>query len=420
MLEIQKNIFGFIKSSNANVKTDSLSFKYDEPLKKYLEKEGINFEQIRDQEIIITFSDLNFFVYEKVDDFLKLSNLNKNNVLIINYEGNAISKVDDVSYIDFKSKQDFYFFSNALAYDNFMSFLKGLYNDDEEVFQFIDYVNDASLKIVFTSLADRSRLIINYKKVPLFDADIDYSYGLVQFKECFANQDQNLQKFLKSSLIKYCSRYDKEDRNKLLFQNLNSIIEDAKMTFEIYINNLSIDKIKKDYDEYKSKYFNEASDILKKITQQIIGFPIVISSTLFAIEKVKDNDIFLGIASIVIFITTFYLILLLSMNFKDLNYIKVFVIRDFNSLKGNAFFGEFPEQLKTFEDIRKRIIQRIDKLILICDIYYWVLNLSNTAIICMILYYLKFKTVGILFFALFILFVLILSKNNTWQNEMEN
>ena len=54
---------------------------------------------------------------------------------------------------------------------------------------------------------------------------------------------------------------------------LNEITNNARINFEIYLNNLSIDKIRKEYDEYKSKYFKDVSEILNNLTQKIIGFP---------------------------------------------------------------------------------------------------------------------------------------------------
>src|SRR5690606_4683270 len=105
------------------------------------------------------------------------------------------------------------------------------------------------------------------------------------------------------------------------FEKLNEITNSARINFEIYLNNLSIDKIRKDYDEYKSKYFKDVSEILNNLTQKIICLPIFIATTLFAIEKVKESPIFLIIIIIAILITTIYLILLLRINFYDLKYI---------------------------------------------------------------------------------------------------
>lgn len=419
MLEIQKHIYDFIIALDYEIRADTLHFIYNKSLEDYLAEAGIDFEKIRTEEINIDYSNLGFEVFHDPTNFLRDNNVSKDcDILIIDFNGKPLSRIKNQSYFNFDLIEDFYFFSNAMNYLNFIEFLKSKDQETEDTFHFIDYANGVNRKIVLTSLTEKSRLILKYyKEVPQFSEKIDYSTGLEQFKNCFAEENQNLPRFLKSSLIKYAARYEHNERIKLVFQNLQSIVDDAKMTFEIFINNLSIDKIRKDYDDYKSKYFNEVSDILKKLTQQIIGFPIVIASTLFAIEKVKDTPTFLWVLASVILITTIYLILLLNMNLKDLDFVKHLSNKDYDVIKNNNFFIKFPDEFATFERIKGRISARVKNLIIVCESYFWILSLSNTSIICLMLFYLRIPTIAMILIALVSIFFMILARNKIWDEK---
>lgn len=419
MLDIQINIYDFIVALDYQIKADNLHFKYDENLEAYLNQVGIKFEKIRTEEINIDYSNLGFKVFQNTKDFLTISNIEKEcDILILDFNGITLSKIQDESYLNFNLEEEFYFFSNASNYLGFIKLLKSKDQETEDAFHFIDYANDINRKIVLTSLTEKSRLILKYfKEIPLLPTNIDYSVSVKQFDNCFKEENQNLPRFLKSSLIKFASRYEYSERTQLVYKNLQAIVDDARMTFEIFINNLSIDKIRKDYDDYKSKYFSEVSDILRKITQQIIGFPLVIASTLFAIGKVKDNAAFLCILVLAILITTVYLILLLNMNLKDLGYIKFLSNKDYDSIKDNNFFIKFPEEFSTFKRIKERITMRIKKLEIVCESYFWILSVSNTSMICLMLFYLNFPIMGIFMFALIILFLMIIARNKVWDGK---
>ncbi|PKD17657.1 hypothetical protein APR41_05465 [Salegentibacter salinarum] len=419
MIEIQKKLLEFIHALKYELKSDYIHFPFNQPLQEFLDDKKIDKEKIRDKELNIQYKDLGFKIYNSQEDFLTIDNVKRNeDVLIIDYDGKTLSKISTEIFVDFVSQENYYFFKNAQSFLEFIELIKSKDKESEDGFHFIDYVNDVTRKIVITSLKERSRLILNYdKKIPNFDPLFDYSNALLQFEKCFDSEKNNLPRFLKSSLIEQAQRYDSKERMKLLFQNLDKVIEDAKITFEVYINNLSIDQIRKDYDEYKSKYFSEVSDILKKITQQIIGFPIVVASTLFALQRIKDNNDFLYVLAIVLFLTTIYLILLLNMNFRDLDYIKHLSKEDYKTLEKNRFFTKFPEQIESFKKIKSRVSTRITNLEIICESYFWILSVGHTFIIGLILNYLGLNSTALFMICLGILFLMGITKNKVWQEK---
>lgn len=419
MLELHRHIYNFCNNLDYEIRGDYIQLNFDEDLRIFLQEQNITFDSIRDKEIHIKYEDIGFTIFNNPTEYLTINNVKKtSDVLILNFDDKSLSKISNLCYLDFELKEDFFFFSNASNYLDFIQFLKSKEQETDDAFHFIDYSNDINRKIVLTSISEKSRIILKYfKEVPITPNDKDLSKGLNMFKNCFVSENFNLPKFLKSSLIKFASRYDFDERMNLVFQNLRSIVEDAKMNFEIYINNLSIDKIRKDYDDYKSKYFSEVSDVLRKLSQQIIGFPIVIASTLFAIEKIKSHQNLLWILSIVILITTIYLILLLRMNFRDLKYAEHLSEKDYESMKNNNFFVKFPDEFKIFTQIKNRITTRIKNLVIVCESYFWILSLSNTTLISLMLYYLKIPNGGIAFISIGILFIMILARNKIWNEK---
>lgn len=419
MLELQKHIYKFCKNIDYQIRDYYIKFVYNDDLRSFLQDSNIEFEQIRDQEIHIKYQDIGFTVFKSADQYLTINNVRKNlDILIVDFQNKSLSHIEGQCYLDFEARNDFYFFSNAKNFIEFIDFLKSKEQETEDAFHFIDYANDINKKIVLTSITEKSRIILKYyKSLPETPNNKDFSKGLMLFKNCFIADNFNLPKFLKSSLIKFASRYDFDDRVNLVFQNLVNIVDDAKMNFEIYINNLSIDSIRKDYDDYKSKYFSEVSDVLRKLSQQIIGFPIVIASTLFAIEKIKTSEMLLCVLVVVILVTTLYLILLLRMNFRDLKYVEQLSDKDYKSIKDNNFFIKFPDEFNIFKQIKKRIATRIKNLIIVCESYFWILSLSNTALICLMLIYLKIPIEGVILISLGILLIMVLARNKIWDEK---
>jgi len=256
-------------------------------------------------------------------------------------------------------------------------------------------------------------------KAPLFDSSQDLNMQIDRFKDCFNDENKSLLKFLKSATIATASNFPAEQRLKMLIESLHEVVEKARINFEVYLNNLSIDKIKKDYDEVKSKYFDSLSDILSKLSNKIIGLPIGISATLFAVEKIKDSNFFLLLLLGATIVTSIYISLLLQMHFKDLNYISKIFHYDYNTLLENNFFFKYPDEKNLFEEIKKRITDRIKFLKTIIESYFWVMNVANIFICIFILVKLGVVNNGIIITIIGLLFTIIQFRNNLLNNDEE-
>lgn len=387
MIEYQQKLYSIFKNSEFSINSDDIVFQYSKNIEKQFSDLNIDFTKIRAESLTVEKSALNLSIYEKLEDYLKLNEIVKEgDILIINKEKVPYSLIDDQTFTNFIQDESNFFFTNSKSFNEFIEFIKSQDIDSDEAFHFVDYVNKINRKIVFTSLSEKGRLIIKYfNEIHNFDNKVNYSISLQEFKTCFSKDNLHLPKFLKNSIIEFSSKNKHEIRIFELFENLEVIIKTAKINFEIYLNNLSIDSIKKEYDEYKSKYFKEISEILSNITQKIIGLPIVIATTLFALEKIQISIEFLSMIIIAILVTNIYLILLLRINFNDLEYIKIVSKRDYNKLISNNFFAVFPEEKEYFTEINFRLNKRLIQLKNICETYFWIIGLTNIGLNILIL-----------------------------------
>lgn len=420
MIDFHKNIFKVFKESEFSINPDDIVFTYSVSIEKQLSALDLKFLKIREESLTVEKSDLDLNIFEKLDDYLKLNEVvKKGNVLIINKESVPLSLIDNVTFTNFIKDENNFFFSNSKSFNEFIEFIKSQEIDSDEAFHFVDYVNKTNRKIVFTSLSEKGRLIINYfNEIHSFDSKINYSIPLEEFKSCFLKENLHLPKFLKNSIIEFSSKSKKEIRVNEFFENLDKIIKNAKVNFEIYLNNLSIDSIKKEYDEYKTKYFKEISEILSNITQKIIGLPIVIATTLFALEKIQISFQFLSMIIITILVTNIYLILLLKINFNDLSYIKTISERDYKKIISNKFFTVFPEEKEYFTEVKTRLDIRVTQLKNICETYFWIIGITNIGLNILIFNKLELST-GIVFMISIISFGLFAITRNIILEQTE-
>jgi hypothetical protein len=387
MINYHKSLFEIFKDSEFTINPDNIVFPYSTNIEKQFSDLNVKTEKIREESLTIEKTDLKLNIYENIEDYLKLNEVEKTeNILIINKENVPFSLIDNDTFTNFNLDVNNFFFSNAKSYYQFIEFIKSHDIDSDEAFHFVDYVNKTNRKIVFTSLSEKGRLIMKYyNEIHKFNIEEDYSISFEEFKNCFSKENLHLPKFLKNSIIEFAGKSKNEIRIYDFFENLRTIIKNAKVNFEIYLNNLSIDSIKKDYDEYKSKYFKEISEILSNITQKIIGLPIVIATTLFALEKVQISIQFLTMIIITILVTNIYLILLLKINFNDLSYIKTISERDYKKLISNNFFISFPDEKNYFTEINTRLGKRVTQLKNICETYFWIIGITNIGLNILIL-----------------------------------
>ena len=388
-IEYQKAIYKILNSSETPIiKIDYLEVDFLPEIKSRAEELEIETEETQGRLRLFTKS-IRTKIFDSIDSFLLAKEIKHYSNILICSEDKPISYIAGIAYESFVESQN-YLVKNQIAYLDFLELLKKNETEADDAFQFVDSYNRDSRKISFLGLADKGRLNITYDlKAPLFDSNKDLSINFEKFKFCFSDENKSLLKFLKSAVITLGSNFPKEQRIKLLFESLDEVVDKARINFEVYLNNLSIDKIRKDYDEFKTKYFTTLSDILSKLSHNIIALPIGISATLFAVDKIKDSNIFLIFLLVSIVITTFFMSLFLKAHFIDLMYVSKIFKYDYKTLLDNNFFIKYPNEKSFFEEIEKRVFDRISFLTVIIKSYYWILNISNLVIAYIIIDMLK-------------------------------
>ncbi|MCZ8163042.1 MAG: hypothetical protein O9275_20455, partial [Microcystis sp. LE19-196.1B] len=328
--------------------------------------------------------------YSSKDEFKKVNtSFDLQSVLILDGSRNY-SFINGKTFINFEEKQDFFYFSNASCYLEFILFLKSLISSDEKEFHFIDSYNFDFRRITMINFSEKGRLNISYSaEIPDFDTSIDYSKGFRLFKDCFQPENKSLPKFLKSEIIKLGQSFDENKRLKNIFESLEKITEKAYINFDVYLNEISVEKLKKDYDDLKTKYFKELSETLGKITQKLIGLPIGVSTSLIAIDRLSGSPQFLFLLLSVIVSTSIVLSALINANLKDLNDLKEIFLIDYKVLSENKFFSKYPKELDLFSRIKESFVGKTSFYFNLSHIIYFAMNIANTFLILFIFKALK-------------------------------
>ena len=191
MINYHKNIFDIFKDSEFSINPDDIVFQYSTNIEKQFSDLNIKTLKIREELLTVEKSDLKLNIFEKLEDYLKLNEVQKKeNVLIINKKNVPFSLIDNITFTDFIQDENNFFFSNSKSFNEFIEFIKSQEIDSEEAFHFVDYVNKTNRKIVFTSLSEKGRLIMKYfNEIHNFDNKIDYSISFEEFKTCFSKEN---------------------------------------------------------------------------------------------------------------------------------------------------------------------------------------------------------------------------------------
>jgi len=282
--------------------------------------------------------------------------------------------------------KDYFLVPNNHQYFQLLGFLKEHEHQEDSIFYFVDYFSWDSRRIVFTTLKKEGKLTISFTPSGLnlpYDIHLKENFG--RLKLAFEDSSKNFPKFIKSELISHLSKYHVKDRMVKLLENLVGILNLAEQNFEIYLHDLSLENLKKDYIEHKNKYFNQSREILSKLTNQVIGLPVTIAASVFSTYKVSDSISTLIIILFVFLLYSTYSIFLLKLQKDDIRDLKATFEKDYHSLKESTFFIKFKDELADFEIAKNQISGRFKHLLTGIDIYYVLFSASVLAFIIYVL-----------------------------------
>jgi hypothetical protein len=271
--------------------------------------------------------------------------------------------------------------TNTACYFKFIDFVKRNSNLADGEFEFTNSFSTTTRRISLTDLKQKRKISFKYPQSGIpehLGFEVNYADSFENFISLY-NDNRQYPAFLKEAVVLNLASSD--DFIPDFFKKLPKIINDAQLNFNVFIHELSLEKIKKEYSEYKQKYFNSQNDVLNKISNQVLALPISIAGLLFAIDKLEGQTLPIIIACGVLGSFLGYALFLASIYFRDLLEIDKQTARDYSILQSEKFFKENDSELIYFSTIKGELDDRIAKLQTGLKVYSLILWLSTIATI---------------------------------------
>ena len=326
----------------------------------------------------IQYKQKNHILAPTKENFLTLFNPAKEEnlskiIFILDFNNKPLLFKDEITYIDFILDENITFIHTIFAISKLLQFLI-----ESEKDGFADFVS--GFKIGFIS-HNAGKVLIDYvfscRDIDVENIDKNY-INYKNYIDTFIGyaRDKKFAPFLKNAITAVC-KPGKLSYNDFIMR-LKDIIKEAEINHAIYLHSLSIDIIRKEYEEYRSKYFTELITIQSGLTKHIIAIPISIAAYLLTLfqNNITCNTSMMFLLLAIIYIVSFFLCSLLRLYKLDLKHIKDICYNDFDTLKQNTFFLYYPDQLKQLEDVYNLIVykQRIIAIILYCIFLFIILT----------------------------------------------
>ena len=339
----------------------------------YIEKAG---------KICIEKLNLPFSFFINIDEFtneVRYTHLQKDCIIHNFKDSYLFFSYNDNKTISNGKEVDIFVFGNAISYFKSKDFFKSNYTYNEGEFEFTDFYSDTDSVIGFSLPGDKNRLLFKFPLTGLPNLSFieDYSKNFEEFVSVF-NESKHHPIFLKNAMVSNLLQTNK-NTYKAFFDKLVKINRDAKLNFNVYLHELSLDKIKAEYKEYKQKYYGNQNDILNKISSQVLALPVSVAGSAFALFKLKDSPfavilICCALCAFVLYVSyivAIYWYDIIAMN-RQMNY-------DFNLIKEHKFFRDNIGELNHFQEIHDDLKSRVNKLktsLRLINGLVWILNIG--------------------------------------------
>lgn len=276
---------------------------------------------------------------------------------------------------------DNFIFDNSKTYFKAKDFFKSKYNYVDGEFAFTDFYSETDRTIGFSLLQQNKRLVFKFPNVglPKLDFEVSYKEDFEEFINLYT-ESKHHPTFLKNALISNLIQ-ESDNHFKAFFGKLKKINLDTKLNFNVYLHELSLDKIKAEYKDYKKKYYGNQNDILNKISSQVLALPVSVAGSAFALYKLKESvpAIILICFALAAFVS--YVSYIVSIYWNDINNMNKQMAYDFSILKEHPFFKnqENKNELTHFEDIYNNLKDRVNKLktsLKLINGLVWILNIG--------------------------------------------
>jgi hypothetical protein len=395
-----KNLIAILKGAGdvAFISDDAtIEIAGDNNIEASIKKLGFDAEVVQ-RKVRISSYQTTLVIFIDINDFrnrVKQSDFNNKAILILGKSSPVYYYEKENTYIDFEISNTDFSVSNGDWYFRLLGFLKTQEHKEDNVFYFIDHFNSDSRNIIFTSLKKEGKLSIPYPStLPLLEKRFNLKKRVQRLIDCFASQNKHLPKFIKAELFNFLAKEERANRMHIFLQKLDEIIDAAEQNHEIYLSDLSLEHLKREYFDHREKYFQQAREILGKVTTQIVALPLSITASAFAVYRVDNAPEIQVLICLVFVIYSCYMVFIIKIYKQDIFEIKAQSESDLTKIKKSNFFTTYPMELTEFEKIADRVEKKIDTLWSVVQIYYFTLLGSNSLFI---LFALRQLEIGLIF-----------------------
>lgn len=361
-----------------------------------------NFEDFEEKQnrICIKKNRLPFVYFENEDEFInqvKDDDFNKP-ILIDNFKDNSshLYFENNSTYLN-NELSNINLIKNALAVKEVKAFFKDLSNKEKYGIEIVDNYSNSNLVITFISLKDKTKVNLDFKPTGTLklDYEIDYFTKVNLLIEYLIKENKQFSVFFKNSIISNLL-YEEKDVFALFFEKIDKIFYEAKLNYNVFLHELSLDKIKTDYKEYKQKFFASQNDILSKISTQVLALPISIAASAFSLFNLKGElfPTIIVIFGLVSYIT--YVTFIVRIYYSDINNLNILAQRDFQILKTHPFFNENKDELNYFEEIKNNLFDRLKSLKMGLNIFTFIMWISSTGLLFYSFYMLSINVINVM------------------------
>ncbi|HIB37897.1 hypothetical protein, partial [Mesonia sp.] len=210
---------------------------------------------------------LGFIIYPSKENFYenfrRFINSRKPTIVIDEKANSFYGYIDEICFRNEIMVNDKNFFSDILNYSKFekLWIAEAEKNESENnLFHFIDHHNTS--KDSFLLISNRSRAIIKmpfkFKINKATNEIIDSEKNLNNLKTLLEDEKDKTIHFLKNEIIKR-SKFNSNNLLKV-FWSFDEIYRSAYKSYMIFIEDISLEKLQNEYDEFKREYLKSYSD----------------------------------------------------------------------------------------------------------------------------------------------------------------
>lgn len=275
-----------------------------------------------------------------------------------------------------------YLVPNAVVYFHFLELLENLSQAESVSFEFVDKFSRTAGRVTFAAPVDKKKVVLSFPVTGLPHIDpIDYSRAFAEFEENLRSEKNVLPGLTKSALIGKLCALGSTVGVPEFFRHLEAILGEAKLNFGVYIHELSLESIQKDYRNFRKEYFKEQNEIISKLTSQLIALPVSLAGSAFAVYKLNEYPAAIYVILVGIVFYGLYSSHVAKLFWEDAKNLERVSQDDYEYIRSNEFFAKHDNELKEFKRAYEWVERRLRKIKGSIHMYYYGTWMSGFGII---------------------------------------